>query len=79
LSIFAGEQQHLAIKICNLSLDSLACLDQRHDRGSKCRPLIDKLRGAHGKYVHLCSANNEPEVLEQPADLVLKISLDLDE
>ena len=31
------------------------------------------------KHVHLCSANNKPEVLEKPTDLVLKISLDLDE
>ena len=35
--------------------------------------------GAHGKYVHFCSANHEPKVLEEPADLVLNIPLDLDE
>jgi hypothetical protein len=79
LSVFAGEPQHLAIKICNLLLDSLACLDQWRDCGSKCRLILDKLRGTHGKHVHLCSANNEAEVLEQPTDLVLKIPLDLDQ
>src|SRR4029077_9934476 len=31
------------------------------------------------KHVHLCPADDEPEVLEEPADLVLDISLDLDE
>ena len=41
--------------------------------------MFSQLRSTDGKYVHLRSANNEPEVLEEPADLVLQISLDLDE
>jgi hypothetical protein len=41
--------------------------------------MFSQFRCADGKYVHLRSANNEPEVLEEPADLVLQISLDLDE
>ena len=41
--------------------------------------MLSQLRSADGKYVHLRSANNKPEVLEKPTDLVLKILLDLDE
>jgi hypothetical protein len=37
-----------------------------------------KRPGTHGKYVHLCPADDEPKVLEEPADLVLNIPLDLD-
>ena len=33
----------------------------------------------HSEYVHFCSVNHEPKVLEEPADLVLNIPLDLDE
>jgi hypothetical protein len=40
---------------------------------------LDQLSSTDGKYIHLCSANNEPKVLEEPADLVLNIPLDLDE
>ena len=29
--------------------------------------------------VHLCLADDEPEILEEPADLVLNIPLDLDQ
>jgi hypothetical protein len=42
------------------------------------RSSIGKLRSAHGSHGHLRSANNEAEVLKQPADLVLKIPLDPD-
>jgi hypothetical protein len=34
---------------------------------------------AYGEYVHLCTADHEPKVLEEPTDLVLEISLNLDE
>ena len=42
-------------------------------------PSAGQLRGAHGKHIHLCLADHKPEVLEEPADLVLNIPLDLDE
>ena len=42
-------------------------------------PILGQLRGTQGKHVHLCPADDEPEVLEKPADLVLEISLDLNE
>ena len=34
---------------------------------------------ARGKHVHLCPADDEPEILEEAEDLVLKIPLDLNE
>ena len=79
LSIIACQPHHLAVELRNLSPDSLACLEQRLYRGSKFRPNLGQLRGAHGKHVHLCPADDEPKILEEPADLVLNIPLDLDE
>ena len=79
MSIIAGQPQHLAVEVCDLLPDSLTRLEQRLYRGSKFWPSLGELRGAHGKHVHFCPANNKPEVLEEPADLVLKIPLDLDE
>ena len=78
LSIVACQPHHLAIEVCNLLLDSLACLEQWLDRGGKFWPILDQLRGTYGKHVHLCPADDEAEVLEEPADLVLEIPLDLD-
>src|SRR5262249_41926167 len=57
----------------------LACLQQRLDRAGEFRPILGQLRGTYGKHVHLCPADDEPEVLEEPADLVLEISLDLNQ
>ena len=48
-------------------------------RSRELGTIFGQLRGAHGKYIHLGSADDEPEVLEEATDLVLKISLDLDE
>jgi transposase len=59
--------------------DSLACLKQRLYRGRKFWSRFGQLRGAHGKHVHLRSADNQPKILEETADLVLNIPLDLDE
>src|SRR6185436_4024056 len=79
LSIVAGQLQHLAVKVQNLLLDGPACLEQWIHRGSKFWPILGQLCGAHSKHVHLCSSDDEPKILEKPADLVLNISLDLDE
>ena len=78
LSIIAGQPQHLAVEVRNLSPDSVARLEQRFYGGCNCWPSIGQLRGAHGKYVHLCPADDEPKILEEPADLILNIPLDLD-
>jgi hypothetical protein len=40
LAIVAGQPQHLAVKVRNLLLDSLACLEQWIYRGSKFRPIL---------------------------------------
>src|SRR5262245_29119393 len=79
LSIIAGQPHQLAIEVGNLPSDSLACPEQRLNRGSEFWPSPGQLGGAHGKHVHLCLADDEPEILEKPADLVLNIPLDLDE
>jgi hypothetical protein len=79
LSIIAGQPQHLAVEVRNLLPDSLACLKQRLCGGAKFWSSLGQLRGAHGKYVHLCPADDKPKIFEKPADLVLNIPLDLDE
>jgi hypothetical protein len=79
LSIIACQPHDLAVEVRNLPPDSLACLEQRLYRGNKFGPSLGQLRGAHGKHVHLCPTDDEPKILEQPADLVLKIALNLDE
>jgi len=71
--------RRFTVEVRNLSPDSLACLEQRLYRGSKFWPSLGQFRGAHGKHVHLCPADDEPKILEEPADLVLNIPLDLDE
>ena len=73
------EQKRAVLVVRNLPLDSLACLEQRLYCASEFWPSVGQLRGAHGKHIHLCLADHKPEVLEEPADLVLNIPLDLDE
>src|SRR5271169_2966964 len=79
MSIIAGQPHHLAVEVRNLPPDSLACLEKRLYRGSKFWPSLGQLRGARSKHVHLCPADDEPKILEEPADLVLNVPLDLDE
>jgi hypothetical protein len=79
LSIIAGQPHHLAIEVRNLPPDGLACLEQGLYCGGEFWSSLGQLRGAHGKHVHFCLADDKPEILEEPADLVLDIPLDLDE
>ena len=79
LGIIASQPHHLAVEVRNLPPDSLACLEQRLYRGSELWPSLGQLRRARGKHVHFCPADDEPEILEETADLVLNIPLDLDE
>jgi len=78
-NIIAGQPHRLAIEVGNLPSDGVACLEQRLDRGSEFWPRLGQLGGTHGKRVHLRLPDEEPEILEEPADLVLNIPLDLDE
>ena len=53
--------------------DSLACLEQRLYRGSELWPSLGELGGAHGKHIHFCPADDEPEIFaEETADSVLR-------
>ena len=79
MRIIACQPHHLAVEVRNLSPDGLACLEQRLYCGSKFWPSLGQLCGAHGKHVHLCLADDEPKILEESADLVFNIPLDLDE
>ena len=79
MSVVACQAHHLAVQVRNLPLDSLTSLEQRLYHSGEFRPILGQLRGTHGKHVHLCAADYEPEILEETADLVLDISLDLDE
>ena len=49
-----------------------------HPTGSRGFSSGSTAAASSGRHVHLCPADEEPEVLEQPADLVLNITLDLD-
>jgi hypothetical protein len=49
------------------------------DRGNEFWPILGQLRRSRSKCVHLCSSDDEPKILKEPADLVLHIPLDLDE
>jgi ABC transporter substrate binding protein len=75
LSIIAGQPHHLAIEVRNLPPDSLACFEQRLYRGSELWPSLGQLGGAHGKYVHLCLADDEP-VLAHERALVAKLMVE---
>jgi hypothetical protein len=79
LDIIAGQPHHFAVGVRNLPPDSLASLEQWFYRGSEFRPSLGQLRGARGEQVHLCPADDEPKILEEAADLVLNIPLDLNE
>ena len=71
--------ENLTIKIVSLLLDGLTCLEQRPDHSDQLGTIRDQFLGPHGKDVELGTADHETNVLEQAADLVLKITLDLDQ
>ena len=59
--------------------DGIARFEQRSDRSYQLRTALDQLLGSHGKDIELGAADDETEVLEKAADLVLEITLDLDQ
>jgi hypothetical protein len=79
LSIVPCQPHRFAVEILNLSLDSFARLHQRLDHGSKLMAILRQFRNAYGEYIHLRTADHQPKVLEEPTDLILEISLNLDE
>jgi hypothetical protein len=57
----------------------LRALEQRPDRSYQLRTILNQLLGSRGEYIELGAADRKTEVLEQAADLVLEIGLDLDQ
>src|SRR3954451_17661128 len=60
-------------------LDGGASFEQRSDRSYQLRATLDQLLGSHGEDIELRTADDETEVLEKAADMVLEITLDLDQ
>jgi hypothetical protein len=58
---------------------ALRALEQRPDRSYQLRTILNQLLGSRGEYIELGAADHKTEVLEQAADLVLEIGLDLDQ
>src|ERR1700745_2427296 len=79
LRIITRQLQNLTIEIVGLLLDGLTCLEQRPDHSDQLGTILDQCLGPHGKDIELGTADHETDVLEQAADLVLEITLDLDQ
>jgi hypothetical protein len=47
----------------------MALVDQCVKRVLLFRASQSQFRGTRGKHVHLCPADDEPKILEEPADL----------
>ena len=75
----ASQLHNLAIKLTDLLLDGIAGFEQRPDRSHQLRTALDQFLGSHGKDIELGSADDEAEILEKAADMVLEIALDLDQ
>ena len=73
----ASQLHNLAIKLTDLLLDGIAGFEQRPDRSHQLRTALDQFLGSHGKDIELGSADDEAEILEKAADMVLEIALDL--
>src|SRR5262245_3357651 len=71
--------QNFTVEIVGLLLDGLPCLKQRADHRDQLWTILDQLLGPHSKNIELGTANHETDVLEQATDLVLEITLDLDQ
>src|SRR5262249_50971688 len=79
LRIMTRQLENLTIEIVGLLLDGLTCLEQRPDHSNQLGTIRDQFLGPRGKDVELGTADHETDVLEQSADLVLEITLDLDQ
>src|SRR5436190_633167 len=79
LCIITCQLQNLTIEIVGLLLDGLTCLEQRPNHSHQLGTILDQFLGSHGKDIELGTADHETDVLEQATDLVLEITLDLDQ
>ena len=75
----ASQFHNLAVKLTDLLPDGIARFEQRSDRSYQFRTALDQLLGSRGKDVELGAADDETEVLQKTANMVLKIALDLDQ
>ena len=79
LSIMTRQSHNLAVKFTDLLPDGIARFEQRSDRSYQLRTALDQLLGPHGKDIELGAADDEAEVLQKAANMVLEIALDLDQ
>src|ERR1700693_4200737 len=79
LHIMTRQPQNLTVEIADLLLDGLARDKQWPDRSNQLGTVLDQLLGSHGKDIELGTADDETEVLEKAANMVLEIALDLDQ
>ena len=75
----ASQFHNLAVKLADLLLDGLARFEQRSDRSYQLRATLDQLLGSHGEDIELATTDDETEVLQKAANMVLEIALDLDQ
>src|SRR6185295_959491 len=79
LCIMASQLHNLTVKLTDLLLDGIARFEQRSDRSYQLRTALDQLFSSHGKDIELGTADDKTEVLQQAANMVLEIALDLDQ
>ena len=79
LCIITGQLPKLTIKIVDLLFDSMARFEQRPNRGDQLGTTLNQLLGSHGEDIELGATDDETKVLKQAADLVLKVTLNLDQ
>ena len=79
LRITASQLHNLAVKLAHLLLDGVACFEQRPDCSHQIGTILDQLLGSHGEDIELGAADDKTEVLEKATDMILKITLDLDQ
>src|SRR6185369_2303587 len=70
---------NFAVKLTDLLPDGIARFEQRSDRSYQLRTALYQLLGSHGKNIELGTADDETEVLQKAANMVLEITLDLDQ
>src|SRR6185369_4072085 len=75
----ASQFHNLAVKLTDLLPDGIARFEQRSDRSYQLRTALDQLLGSHSKDIELGTADDETEVLQKAANMVLEIALDLDQ
>ena len=75
----ASQFHNLAVKLTNLLLDGIARFQQRSDGSHQFGTALDQLLGSHGKDIELGTADYEAEIFEKAANMVLEITLDLDQ